>query len=129
MNHRYSQRTCVNGFVTFTVEGITGEGRILDLTVPGCMVESSLSPRTGDCITLRLFISRKRERFDVSMGIVRWAHSGRFGVEFIAMDQKDRLRFNRHLARCLHRNKSTSQICGSQLGVINWHLEEADSGY
>jgi hypothetical protein len=53
------------------------------------------------------------------MGIVRWAHSGRFGVEFIAMDQKDRLRFNKRLARCLQRNKTTSQIYGDQLGAIN----------
>ena len=128
MKHRYSKRTCVKGSVTFTVEGVTGEGRILDLTVPGCRVESPLSPRIGDCISLRLFMSRNRESFDVSIGIVRWVNDGRFGVEFIAMDQKDRLRFNTCVARHLQRNKRAPQIYSRQPGAINWHLEGANSG-
>ncbi len=124
MKRRYLKRASVRGSVIFTAAGLTGEGRILDLTVPGCMVESDLSPQKGDCVTLRMFIPQFGATFNVSMGVVRWVKSGRFGVEFIAMKQKDRLRYNLCVSKCLRGNTSTPKTYSNQPGTVNWHLKE-----
>jgi hypothetical protein len=124
MKRRYLQRAAVRGSVIFTVAGLTGEGQVLNLTVPGCMVESTLSPQKGDCVTLRLFIPQFGTTFHVSMGIVRWVKGGRFGVEFIAMKQKDRLRYNACVAQYLRGKTSTPKTYSSEPDSVNWHLEE-----
>jgi PilZ domain-containing protein len=124
MKRRYLQRASVRGSVIFTVAGLTGEGQILDLTVPGCMVESDLSPQKGDSVTLRMFIPQFGATFNVSMGVVRWVKGDRFGVEFIAMKQKDRLRYNLCVAKCLQGKTSTPKTYSNQPGTINWHLKE-----
>ena len=94
MKDRYSQRVPVDASVIFTVGGLTYEGQVLNLTVPGCMVESPISPQKGDCMPLRLFIPEFQTSFDVSMGVVRWVNGRRFGLEFIGMEQNERLRYN-----------------------------------
>lgn len=109
MKPRYVQRASVRGSVDFTVAGLTGKGQILNLTVPGCMVESTVAPQKGDCMTLCLLIPQFGATFHVSMGVVRWVKGGRFGVEFIAMNQKDRLRYNACVAKCLLGKTSTQK--------------------
>ena len=109
MKPRYVQRASVRGSVDFTVGGLMGKGQILNLTVPGCMVESPLAPHKGDCMTLSLSIPQFGATFHVSMGVVRWVKGDRFGVEFIAMNQKDRLRYNACVAKCLLCKSSTQK--------------------
>ncbi len=124
MKRRYLQRASVRGSVVFTVAGLTGEGEVLNLTVPGCMIESTLTPGKGDCMTLRLFIPQFCAAFSVSMGVVRWVKGRRFGVEFIAMKQKDRLRYNACVAKYLQGKTGSPKHYGSEPGSVNWHLEE-----
>ena len=124
MKPRYVQRASVRGSAIFTVAGLTCEGQILNLTVPGCMIESTVTPQKGDSVSLRLFIPRFGANFDVSMGIVRWVKDGRFGVEFIAMEQKDRLRYNACVAKYLLGKTSGQKQSSSEPGSVNWHLAE-----
>ena len=72
-----------------------GEGRILDVSVRGCLVESSLPVKVGDNLQLRLSLPEPEPSMRVSRAAVRWAQGLRFGVEFIGMEEKDRVRLNR----------------------------------
>ncbi len=124
MKCRYLQRVGVKGSAIITVGALKGEGQVLNLTVPGCMIESTLSLQKGDCVTLRLSIPQFCASFSVSMGIVRWVKGGKCGVEFIAMKEKDRLRYNACVAKYLQGKNRTPKHYGNEPGAINWHLEK-----
>ena len=47
MQPRYYPRAVVQRSAVFPVDGRTGEGQMLDLTVPGCLIDSSCSPYKG----------------------------------------------------------------------------------
>ena len=125
MKGRYSQRVSVKGAVTFSsAAGLNGKGHVLDLTVPGCMIESALPPRKGDSVLLNLFIPEFGAHFYVSMGVVRWVNGRRFGVEFIGMEQNDRLRYNACVADCLRQKKSAPKHLRSRMGSTQCRMEK-----
>lgn len=108
MKRRYLNRVPVKGMAMFSsAAGLNGEGRILDLTVPGCMIESTLPPRKGESVFLNLYIPQFEAHFSVSMGIVRWVNGRRFGVEFVMMARKDQLRYNACVVDCLRHNANS----------------------
>ena len=102
MKPRYFLRAVVQASAVFTVDGRVGEGQVLDLTVPGCLIDSQCSPQKGDSLELCLDIPRIGFMFRVTRGVVRWVEGSRFGVEFIEMDQPERLRYNATVGRLLH---------------------------
>ena len=62
MKPRYSPRVRVQGSAAFTVGGFTGNGQVLDLTVPGCLIDSPLSPNKGDLPVLRMNFPQEAPR-------------------------------------------------------------------
>jgi hypothetical protein len=94
MKPRYYPRAVVQASAIFTVGGLTGEGQVLDLTVPGCLIDSPRSPNEGDSLTLCVSLSQGGATFRVARGVVRWVEGSRFGVEFIEMDLRERFRYN-----------------------------------
>lgn len=71
-----------------------GEGRVLDVSVRGCLVEGPVLVRVGDHLQLRLFLPDSDLSMCVSLAAVRWAQGLRFGVEFIEVDEKHRACLN-----------------------------------
>lgn len=129
MKPRYYPRAMVKASAIFTGGGFTGEGHVLDLTVPGCLIESRFSAKKGDSLTLRLAFPQAGATFLVARAVVRWVDGPRFGVEFIEMDQKERLRYNATVDKLLqHQAASHAQPSrkrySRQPGGLNWHLEE-----
>jgi hypothetical protein len=60
---------------------------------------------------------------------VRWVDGSRFGVEFIEMDQKERLRYNATVDKLIQHQAnshtpSSRKRYSRQPGGLNWHLEE-----
>jgi hypothetical protein len=72
-----------------------GEGWVLELSVRGCLMESSVPVKVGDNLQLRLSLPEPEPSMRVSRAAVRWAQGLQFGVEFIGMEEKDRIRLNR----------------------------------
>ena len=129
MTPRYYPRAVVHASAVFTVDGLTGEGQVLDLTVPGCLIDSPLSPPKGASLTLRVSLPQGGATFRVARGVVRWVQGSRFGVEFIEMDQTERLRYNAAVGTCLHQQaarhaRPDQQRDRRQPGGVNWHLDE-----
>lgn len=94
MKPRYYPRAVVLGSAVFTGDGIIGEGQVLDLTLPGCLIDSPCSPRQGDSLELCLDIPQVGALFNIARGVVRWVQGARFGVEFIEMDPRERFQYN-----------------------------------
>lgn len=102
MRPRYYPRVAVQGSAIFTVGGFTGKGQVLDLTVPGCLIDSPLVPNKGDSLVLRMNLPQEGATFRVARGVVRWVLGTCFGVEFIEMDHRERLRYNATVDKLLH---------------------------
>ena len=103
MKPRYYPRAIVHGSAVFTVGGVIGEGQVLDLTVPGCLIASPCSPHKGDSLELCLDLPQLSAPFRVARGVVRWVQRSRFGVEFIEMDKQEQLRYNAAVGTLLHK--------------------------
>lgn len=125
MKPRYSDRVSIESSITFTIGSLAGEGRVLDITVPGCLVESAVSVKVGDRMRLRVFLPDHQSPLFVSLAVVRWAQGLRFGVEFIGMEEKERLRLNQfvtqHLPRRSANDNGGQEYCGGSR-VMNWHV-------
>ena len=89
MRGRYKKRVQYEALVTFSNSDLTGQGRVIDITAPGCQIESSQPVLSGQYLELRLSLPGGASPFTVKLAAVRWAKGNRFGVEFIKMDRSD----------------------------------------
>lgn len=126
VKERYSHRVSVRGSVNFAVGNCKGKGRILNLTIPGCMVETHYSLKKGDCMSLSLFIPEFLATLDVSKGIVRWVEGRRFGVDSVRVEQKQRLRYNACVARCLRSSTTTCKSDDRGPETVNLSPEDLE---
>ena len=85
MQPRYKPRIRLRFPVTFTSGTRIGEGQVLDLTLPGCLIESSAAIEDAQSLQLELFLPGLKLPVSVKLGVVRWTNGKRFGVEFIKM--------------------------------------------
>ena len=88
---RYSDRKKTACKVTLSSGNRVGEGLVLDVTVPGCQIETGVSLEPGQNVQLRVFLDPKRP-MRIDLGVVRWANNGKAGIEFIRMAQEDQVR-------------------------------------
>jgi len=95
---RFSERIALQCSLVFANGRQVGEGRVLDMSVPGCLVESSVPVKVGDYLQLRLCLPDYQPSLFVSLAAVRWAQGLRFGLELIGMNEMDRVRLNRFVA-------------------------------
>lgn len=103
MKARYSERMPANGHVLITVGSHVSEGRILDLCMPGGLIESPVSVKKGDSLQLKLMLPDLKASFAVALATVRWTKGFRFGVEFLKMNERDQ----RQLTQVLTRHRPT----------------------
>jgi hypothetical protein len=91
MKLRYSSRKTMTGRVMVSCEGRVWEGRVVDLTVPGCRLETAYPLQSGQSLRLWLHVDR-HPSLHIDLGVVRWATQGEAGIEFIRMAAADQLR-------------------------------------
>lgn len=92
MDIRYSQRVQSECSVVFAADSLVGEARMRDLSIPGCLLESSEKVIVGDYVRLRLFLPDQSVPLQIPLAAVRWVDGIRFGIEFIRMTKEDRIR-------------------------------------
>ncbi len=90
MKARYKKRIpVITTSVVFSNSEISGEGRMLDFTAPGCLIESPQKVAKGHYLQLQVALPGQSCPFTVKLAAVRWAKGTRFGLEFIKMDKRD----------------------------------------
>ena len=118
MTPRYKERFQLQGQVVFTNGAQTGEGRVLNLTSPGCLIESAgIAISTGQSLQLNISLHGQSNPLVVTLGMVRWSKGAQFGVEFIKMDGANRLHLNRLLAQA--RIRTTGNLFGETQGAAH----------
>ena len=92
MNNRYSSRTPVKCVVMFSADGVVGEGRVLNLSVPGCLIETSANLKVGQYLHLQLRFSEGHAPLRVALAAVRRIEGMLAGLELIRMSNEDQFR-------------------------------------
>jgi hypothetical protein len=98
MKGRYKRRISLKAEVLFWNSELSGQGRVLDLTAPGCQIESSQRVMPGQYLELRILLPRRTSPLTVRLAAVRWAKGRRFGAEFIRMAESEQQTLNTLMA-------------------------------
>ena len=124
MKPRYRERIRLKIPVTFMTGSHVGEGRVLDLTTPGCLIESPVAAQAGQSLQLKMLLPGLKAPFMVTLGIVRWTNGQQFGVEFVKMEESQQLMLKRFMAQHFSdASTKTRRSAFSEPGGSNWHLE------
>ena len=126
MKPRYKERIPLKSTVMFTVGLQIGQGRLLDLTSPGCLIDSPVMVQKGQSVHLKMVLPGLKSPLSVTLGVVRWVNGTQFGVEFIKMDESQRRILNRFMAQHLSDlapRRGQKNHAFSEQGGQNWHLE------
>jgi PilZ domain-containing protein len=125
MKPRYKRRIPLKATVNFSTGSRIGEGQILDLTCPGCLIKSPIAVQKGQSLQLKIALPDQKLALMVALGVVRWTDGKQFGVEFIKMDEPHRVALNRFMAQHLPdvAPMRTTKNTFSEPGGQNWHLK------
>ena len=96
MNPRYSERKDTSAKVTLSVGPRVGEGQVLDLTVPGCLLQTAMPLEQGQDVQLLVYLNELRP-MRINLGVVRWVSGKTAGIEFIRMSAGDQERLRAFL--------------------------------
>ena len=95
MQARYSQRVSMKCSVMFAGESGVGEGCMVNLSLPGCLLKTSDKISSKEYVQLRLFLPDHQAPLQVSLAAVRWVDGSRVGLEFIRTAQDEQCRLER----------------------------------
>ena len=107
MKPRYQERVPMYSPVLFTIGSHVGEGVVLNLSLPGCLIQSPIGLKQGEYLQLKMFMPGMKFLFSVGLGAVRWDKGSHFGVEFIKMSKTD--------------SEILSQFISKRLAEKSWH--------
>jgi hypothetical protein len=86
-----TERYQVDCPVRFTHEGgVTGEGRLINLSTHGCALRSSTTMEEGILLTLQMQLDPKTPPVQVEMARIRWSRNDEYGIEFLLIYPKER---------------------------------------
>lgn len=92
MIKRYGPRVELTCKVILAGDQSRYEGRVLDVSLPGCLIECVHSLHVGDYVQLRLFFPDQARPMNVPLAAVRWVDGTKVGVEFIRSSKDDQVR-------------------------------------
>ena len=91
MQPRYSERNPTSAKVTLSAGPRVGEGLMLDLTVPGCLLQTAMPLERGQDLKLLVYLNELRP-MRINLGMVRWVSGKTAEIEFIRMSAADQER-------------------------------------
>jgi hypothetical protein len=95
--------------VAFSADGVVGEGRVLNLSVPGCLIETSINLKVGQYLHLQLRFLEGHAPLRIALAVVRRIEGVRAGLELIRMSKEDQCRL-RSIIGYKERRKLASTI-------------------
>ena len=110
MKRRYKNRIQYGAAVRFSNSELSGQGRVFDITTPGCQIESCQRVVKGQYLELTIALPGEAPPLRVHLAAVRWIKGSRFGVEFIKMDGSDQQTLDAFMAEHLPRIISPTQL-------------------
>ena len=98
MQHRRTPRVTLRCPILIEGDDYFVDGHLIDISSPGCGIQTSQPPHPGEYIQLRMMPSVGIAPFAVSLSKVRWVDHGRCGVEFLLVQNAEQVRLKRSAA-------------------------------
>ncbi len=95
METRHRLRLPLHCPIIFATDEFVGEGTLVNLGVPGCAVESRVTPSPGNYVRLHVLMPDENGPLEVGLAKVVWAKQQRFGVEFLKFSDGEKVRVSR----------------------------------
>ena len=92
---RSSTRAAVTFPVRLSCDSKTGEGTLINLSVPGCAIETDLPVEPGDYLELHVMAPDQARPLAVELAKVRWTACHKVGIEFIRVRREHQSRIQR----------------------------------
>ncbi len=92
MTKRYTTRESVQSTCVLSCEGLIGQAQVVNLSVPGCLLKTSMKLKVGQYVDMRLSFPGSQTPLQVKLAAVRWVRNGQAGIEFIRMSGADQTR-------------------------------------
>lgn len=108
MKVRQSARVQVQCPCSFSGEDVAGEGVVINLSRPGCAVETATPLRIGSRIELHLLLPIHFFPVAVDHAEVVWSTATRFGVKFVRVRPEDEARLQRLIEQSLRHDSGPS---------------------
>jgi hypothetical protein len=86
---------------------LIGHGTILNVSVPGCLIDTGLKLKVGHFIQMRLTLAPGQESLWIALAAVRWVQGSKAGIEFICMSEEDQVRLRAYVGFAKRRRTST----------------------
>lgn len=83
---------------TFSSEQKEGQGRTLDLSLGGCMIEADLPVVVGATLECRIYVPGLDWPLRIDEAQVRWVKSGVFGIQFAKIQPDEETKLDRVIA-------------------------------
>jgi hypothetical protein len=102
MNTQRERRLFVQCPVEFLGCQGVGEGRLFNLSMRGCAIESGTPVERGTVLTLRLNLPHLPQPIAVDQAEVTWTAGDDFGVQFLSLGTRDEVHLNQLIAGLQH---------------------------
>ena len=94
MNLRSNPRMTFRLPIQFLGDRGAGRGLLVNLSTPGCAIESHTSLQQGAYVALEI-LQEESAPVSIPLAKVRWVRQGRFGLEFLRYDSGAREQLDR----------------------------------
>ena len=98
-DRRSHPRLAVRFRASLTSAYATEEGTVLNLSLDGCRLKSSLAPSSGTQLVIRLHVADGLPEIRVDRAVVRWSAGPDFGVQFLLLGVHEAEQLQRVLNR------------------------------
>lgn len=93
--------------LTFKGKQVEGKGRLVDLAIRGCAMETDCSINRGDVLQVTLKMPNAQPPVDIEAAVVRYNQGIRFGLEFLRISEKSEKELREFVEGRLDRVKAT----------------------
>lgn len=104
---RSSTRITVTYPVRLLSDSMIGQGTLINLSGPGCALETTLPMQPGDYLELHVMAPDQARPLTVGLAKVRWAAEQKAGIEFIRMQRDHQSRLQRLIEQMLEDHPMT----------------------
>ena len=95
MEQRRERRVQVQYPISFEGNQGVSKGKLFNLSLGGCGIESGAHVQVGTTVTVRVYVPTHKEPIQIGRAGVTWSAGQDFGVEFTDMDPKEQERLQK----------------------------------
>ena len=114
---RSSARVTVTYPVRLSGDSMIGQGTVVNLSAPGCAIETTLPVRPGDYLELHVMAPDQARPLTVGLAKVRWAAEQKAGIEFIRVRRDEQSRLQRLIGQLLEESTVGHERGGQELAA------------